>query len=91
MCCCLGSEKSDPPGAPDVPKFRLFDMFTACTHPGVKAGILGSITSATSPLRIAIATIAFGMGINTPDIRTVFHWGPSADIEQYVQAVGRGG
>lgn len=31
------------------------------------------------------------MGIDTPDIQTIIHWGPSEDTEQYVQAVGRGG
>ena len=89
--CCLGGEKTDPPNAPDIPKYRLFDMFTACTHPDVKADILHNITSEQSPLRLVIATIAFGMGINTSNIRTVIHLGPPEDIEQYVQAIGRGG
>lgn len=44
-----------------------------------------------SPLRIVIATIAFGLGIDTSDIRYVVHWGPPQDIEQYVQATGRAG
>ena len=44
-----------------------------------------------SPLRIVIASIAFGMGVATPDIRYVIHWGPPEDIEQYVQATGRAG
>ena len=45
----------------------------------------------TSPLRIVIATIAFSMGVDTPNIRYVVHWGPPEDIEQYVQATGRAG
>lgn len=45
MNCCLGNDKTDPPNAPDIPKYRLFDMFTSCTHPSVKAKILESITS----------------------------------------------
>ena len=83
MSCFMGPEKTDPPNAPDMPKYRLFDMFTACTHPEVKAEILHQITTEESPLRLVIATIAFGMGINTPDIRTVIHLGPPEDIEQY--------
>lgn len=42
-------------------------------------------------MRIVIATVVFEMGIDTPDIRYVLHWGPPEDIEQYVQAVRRGG
>ncbi len=44
-----------------------------------------------SPLRIVIATIAFGMGIDCPDIRHVVHWGIPADAEMYIQESGRGG
>ena len=44
-----------------------------------------------SPLRIVIATIAFGMGINCPDVQHVIHWGIPADAEMYMQESGRGG
>lgn len=44
-----------------------------------------------SPLHIVIVTIAFGMGVETSDIRYVIHWGPPEDIEQYVQATCRAG
>ena len=40
---------------------------------------------------MVIATIAFGMGVDTPDIRNVVHWGPPEDVEQYVQSTGRAG
>ena len=37
------------------------------------------------------ATIAFAMGLDSPNIRHVMHWGPPADIETYIQEVGRSG
>ena len=64
---------------------RNSDYFTSATHESVKEGVLKAFTQLTSPLCIVVATIAFGMGIDTPDIRYVVHCGPLQDVEQYVQ------
>ena len=87
----LGKEGCHPMGAPNIVKYRLFDMFTACTHPSVKEGIVSAFTNVNSPLRVVIATIAFGMGLDCPNIRKVIHWGPPSDIESYLQETGRAG
>ena len=87
----LGKERVEPVGAPDIPEFRLFDYFTSAIHSSVKDDILKAFVQPMSPLRIVIATIAFGMGVDTPNIRYVVHWGPPEDIEQYLQATGRAG
>ena len=42
-------------------------------------------------LRLVIATAAFSMGVDCPDICNIIHYSPSTSIEQYVQETGRAG
>ena len=69
---------------------RVIDVYTYCTHETVKTKTITQFTKPLS-LRIVIATITFGMGINCSVVQHVIHWSLPADSEMYVQECGRGG
>ena len=66
----------------------LFAMFHARVDVEDKQSIISSFCT---PSGVIISTIAFGMGVDVPDVRTVIHYGPSSGIEEYVQESGRAG
>lgn len=88
----LGNKFTHPIGAPhQLARSPIVDMFCKCTELSVKESIVSSFCNAASPLRVVIATIAFGMGLDSLCIRLVIHWGPSSQLENYVQETGKSG
>ncbi|XP_076225557.1 recQ4 helicase [Nomia melanderi] len=62
-------------------------------HAGLSAYRRKTVQKAfmTGSTRIIVATVAFGMGLNKPDIRAVIHYNMPGTFEGYVQEVGRAG
>ena len=86
----LGRNFTHPENAPDLPQFRIVDMFTSVTDPSHKTKIL-ELFKQPSNLRVIVATIAFGMGIDCSDVRQIIHVGLPDDICSYIQETGRAG
>jgi ATP-dependent DNA helicase RecQ len=65
----------------------------AAYHAGLDAEIRERVQTAfqAGELDVVVATIAFGMGIDKADIRTVIHAGLPATLEGYYQEIGRAG
>ena len=66
-------------------------MYARASSNDMKKKILLFFMTVNSTLRVVIATTAFGMGIDCPDIVNLVHYGPPAHLEQYAQETGRAG
>jgi ATP-dependent DNA helicase RecQ len=62
-------------------------------HAGLDAGLRGRHQDAflQEDGVVMVATVAFGMGINKPDVRFVCHADMPANVEGYYQEIGRAG
>ena len=65
----------------------------AAYHAGLPASVRERVNRrfAKAELDVVVATNAFGMGIDRPDIRTVVHAQAPGSVEAYYQEVGRAG
>lgn len=79
-----------PSSKPDISQ-RLFAMFHSRIDDEDKTRIMESMRDSDGACRVVFCTIAFGMGLDIPNVRTVIHYGLSRDIDDYLQEAGRAG
>jgi DNA topoisomerase-3 len=73
---------------------ELNEIFPAAAyHAGMTSDARDRVQRAfqNSDIEVIVATIAFGMGIDKPDVRTVIHTGLPGTLEGYYQEIGRAG
>ena len=86
---CLSKKKTE-----EVTSLLNDKGFNASTyHAGLDGQVRKNVqdTFMTEQAHIVVATIAFGMGIDKPDIRFVIHLNLPGSIEAYSQEIGRAG
>jgi DNA topoisomerase III len=72
----------------------LQDHFpSAAYHAGMTTHARDRVQAAflSGKLEVIVATIAFGMGVDKPNVRTVIHTGLPGSVEGYYQEIGRAG
>ena len=89
----MGIHFTSPPGFLDnMAKYRTVDMYNmSITANDIKEQIVKSFCDPCDMLCVVICTVAFGMGLDCPNVSHIIHWGPSTDLEGYVQETRRGG
>ncbi len=102
IICALLADKARRPAIVYAPSRKQAEKLAedlsrtipaAAYHAGLEAEIRERVQTAfqASELEVVVATIAFGMGIDKADIRTVIHAGLPATLEGYYQEIGRAG
>ena len=90
FCSELGDKAYWPVGERNV-EHRIVEMYHACTPERNKSVILQSLRDSDGCCRAFFATNALGMGIDVKGLSTIIHYGPSIDLESYMQEIGRAG
>ncbi len=73
------------------PDNRLISKYHGKVSEGLQTWTLENILNPESALRVLVTTVAFGMGVNVPDIRMVVQWGKCANMLTFWQQMGRAG
>ena len=70
-------------------KFPVLEMLHSCTPAENKEAVLESLRTESGHILVLIATTAFGMGVDCKGAHRTIHFGPSKNVEAFMQETGR--
>lgn len=72
---------------------RRWGVAAAHYHAGIPSGAREDTQRSfmAGTIRVLVATVAFGMGVNKRDVRFIVHYHPARSLEAYTQEAGRAG
>ena len=74
-----------------IPPNRIFAQYHNDYPNTMKQLIVSDLVKERSNLRLVLATVALGMGLNAPCIQRIIHCRPPTTMEKYMQEIGRAG
>ena len=70
------------------PHLQLCEKYDGSTSSNNQEHTVKSVIQLDGVVRVVVATTAFGMGLDSPNVRTVIHWGAPCHVDMYVQETG---
>ncbi|CAC5425085.1 unnamed protein product [Mytilus coruscus] len=75
----------------NITENRMFAQYHSDYPETMKQHIVKDLCQSKPILRLVLATVALGMGLNAPSIRRIIHCRPPTTLEKYMQEIGRAG
>ena len=69
----------------------VLEMLHSCTPDANKEAVLQSFRREDGLILVLVATIAFGMSVDCKGVHRTIHFGPSKNVEAFMQETGRAG
>ena len=85
----MKEDSCEPRASPPSVSTRLFAMYHSQVGEDEKQQIMQSILNPHGTCCVLFSITAFEMGVDVPNIRTVIHFGPTVDMDDYFQECGR--
>ncbi|XP_033725221.1 Werner syndrome ATP-dependent helicase homolog [Pecten maximus] len=75
----------------EIPQNRIYAQYHKDYAESMKKITIQELTKETPKVRLVLATVALGMGLNAPSVSRIIHCRPPTTLEKYLQEIGRAG